>query len=156
MARSNYEHTINVYIYVNINRVLASKLEGRGKTPSEWEEAISTESTPPTPFAMEKKNTRAKLSQATPFALMTDDLLLNILSRLPALSFASAACVSKSWNRLCNRVLSRPKLATALSLDPSPQVGVSVCFPRENVQVLRLCRCCWVVRKIWKVWFFMP
>ncbi len=55
-------------------------------------------------------------------ALINDDLLHNILLRLPASSFASAACVSKLWNLLCNRILSRPKLASALSLNPSPHV----------------------------------
>ncbi|KAK4256933.1 hypothetical protein QN277_006590 [Acacia crassicarpa] len=50
---------------------------------------------------------------------MNEDLIFNVLSRLPAQSFASAACVSKSWNRTCNRVLCRPKLASALSLKPS-------------------------------------
>ncbi|KAH7528202.1 F-box/LRR-repeat protein At5g63520 [Ziziphus jujuba] len=62
--------------------------------------------------------------QTTPFAMINDDLLLNILSRLPAVSFASAACVNKYWNGICNRVLSRPKLSSALSLNPSPEVAV--------------------------------
>ncbi|XVE56554.1 hypothetical protein DITRI_Ditri04bG0020400 [Diplodiscus trichospermus] len=53
------------------------------------------------------------------FAAVNDDILENILFRLPALSFASAACVSKSWNQVCDRVLSCPKLASALSLNPS-------------------------------------
>ncbi|KAJ0111310.1 hypothetical protein Patl1_01242 [Pistacia atlantica] len=61
---------------------------------------------------------------ATGFALANEDLLQNILSRLPALSFASAACVSKSWNKVCNRILSRPKLSSALSLSPSHHVAV--------------------------------
>lgn len=60
--------------------------------------------------------------QTASFGMINDDLLLNILSRLPAVSFASAACVNKYWNRICNRVLSRPKLATALSFNPSPEV----------------------------------
>jgi hypothetical protein len=58
----------------------------------------------------------------TGLALINDDLLHNILLRLTATSFASAACVSKSWNLLCNRILSRPKLASALSLNPSQHV----------------------------------
>ncbi|XWS60247.1 hypothetical protein CRYUN_Cryun07bG0019700 [Craigia yunnanensis] len=53
------------------------------------------------------------------FAAVNDDILQNILFRLPALSFATAACVSKSWNKVCDRVLSCPKLASALSLNPS-------------------------------------
>nr|KJB19812.1 hypothetical protein B456_003G119900 [Gossypium raimondii] len=53
------------------------------------------------------------------FAAVNDDILQNILFRLPASSFASAACVSKSWNKVCDRVLTCPKLASALSLNPS-------------------------------------
>ncbi|XVF49588.1 hypothetical protein PTKIN_Ptkin04bG0024900 [Pterospermum kingtungense] len=53
------------------------------------------------------------------FASVNDDILQNILLRLPALSFASAACVSKTWNKVCGSVLSCPKLASALSLNPS-------------------------------------
>lgn len=54
--------------------------------------------------------------------LLSDDLLHDILSRLPALSFASAACVSRSWRRIAGAVLSRPKLAAAISLNHSFQV----------------------------------
>jgi hypothetical protein len=61
-------------------------------------------------------------TQRTEFTLINDDALHNILARLPASSFASAACVSKSWNQVCNRILSRPKLASALSLNPSTPV----------------------------------
>ncbi|XP_061988160.1 F-box/LRR-repeat protein At5g63520-like isoform X1 [Rosa rugosa] len=57
------------------------------------------------------------------FSLLNDDLLHDILARLPAPSFASAACVSKSWSRTCTLILSRPKLASALSLNPSLQVA---------------------------------
>ena len=56
------------------------------------------------------------------FELINDDVLQKILEKLPALSFASAACVSKTWNQLCNRILSRPKISSALSLNPSPNV----------------------------------
>nr|XP_029148776.1 uncharacterized protein LOC114925348 [Arachis hypogaea] len=37
--------------------------------------------------------------------------------------FASAACVSKSWSFVCNRILTRPKLSFALSLNPSLSYG---------------------------------
>ncbi|GAB2221368.1 hypothetical protein Drorol1_Dr00012543 [Drosera rotundifolia] len=53
-----------------------------------------------------------------------DDILQNILSKLPAPSFASAACVSQTWNAVCGRVLSRPLLASALSLNPSLEDAV--------------------------------
>ncbi|XP_054806337.1 F-box/LRR-repeat protein At5g63520-like [Prosopis cineraria] len=48
-----------------------------------------------------------------------DDILHNILGRLPASTFANAACVSKTWYRICSQILSRPMLASALSLNPS-------------------------------------
>ncbi|RXH94043.1 hypothetical protein DVH24_016110 [Malus domestica] len=58
-------------------------------------------------------------------ASINDDLLDDILSHRTAISFASAACVSKSsWNQICSRILARPKLASALSLHPSPKVAV--------------------------------
>jgi len=75
--------------------------------------------------AMDDELSKAKSEPKTVrigVALINDDLLHNILLRLPASSFASAACVSKLWNLLCNRILSRPKLASALSLNPSPHV----------------------------------
>ncbi|KAK8695079.1 hypothetical protein V6N13_072621 [Hibiscus sabdariffa] len=53
------------------------------------------------------------------FSAVNDDILQNILFRLPASSFASAACVRKSWNRVCNRVMAYPKIASAMSLNPS-------------------------------------
>ncbi|XP_051148175.1 F-box/LRR-repeat protein At5g63520 isoform X2 [Andrographis paniculata] len=53
-----------------------------------------------------------------------DDLLLNVLRRLPAVSFASAACVNHSWNSLCNRILSSPKFASAISFNPSLENAV--------------------------------
>ncbi|KAL6181786.1 hypothetical protein ACLB2K_048435 [Fragaria x ananassa] len=56
-------------------------------------------------------------------SLLNDDLLHNILARLPAPSFAAAACVSKSWSHVCTLILSRPKLASALSLNPNLQVA---------------------------------
>ncbi|KAL5543881.1 hypothetical protein UlMin_007665 [Ulmus minor] len=76
----------------------------------------------PSPSSSYRNDT--KLLKTTGFARLTDDLLHNVLSKLPAVSFASAACVCKSWNRICNQVLSRPKLASALSLDPSPQIAL--------------------------------
>ncbi|KAG8652684.1 F-box/LRR-repeat protein At5g63520 [Manihot esculenta] len=57
--------------------------------------------------------------RASGFSLVSEDVVENILSRLPALSFASAACVSRCWNKVCGRILSKPKLASALSLNPS-------------------------------------
>ncbi|KAL2515064.1 F-box domain [Forsythia ovata] len=55
-----------------------------------------------------------------------EDLIQNILCRLPASSFASAACVSRSWNSICNRILfSFPKLSSALSFNPSLEDAVS-------------------------------
>ncbi|KAJ0804341.1 putative F-box-like domain superfamily protein [Helianthus annuus] len=53
-----------------------------------------------------------------------EDLLQNIVGRLPATTFASSACVNRSWNLVCDRVLSRPKLASACSFNPSLQDAV--------------------------------
>ncbi|KAK6261960.1 hypothetical protein QUC31_007776 [Theobroma cacao] len=71
------------------------------------------------------------------FCLMNHDLLQNILSRLPAASFASAACVSKAWNAACNRVLSRPKLSSAISLNPSPRVALQEVFGKIMSEPIR-------------------
>ncbi|XP_052303589.1 F-box/LRR-repeat protein At5g63520 isoform X2 [Populus trichocarpa] len=60
----------------------------------------------------------------TSFASINEDLILNILKRLPALSFASAACVSKSWNQICNQILYKPKFASAFSLNPDEKVAL--------------------------------
>ncbi|KAF6148438.1 hypothetical protein GIB67_038793 [Kingdonia uniflora] len=58
------------------------------------------------------------------FSLIGEDLHQDILSRLPALTFAFAACVSTNWNRICNRILSRPKFVSALSLNPLLEVAL--------------------------------
>ncbi|KAJ0579717.1 putative F-box domain-containing protein [Helianthus annuus] len=52
------------------------------------------------------------------------DLLGNIVSRLHSVDFASADCVSRSWNRACCRVLCRPKLSSACSFNSDLQVAV--------------------------------
>lgn len=53
---------------------------------------------------------------------VSDDILDNIMSRLPAKPFAVAACVSRLWNRVSDSILSRPRLASGLSLAVSPEV----------------------------------
>ncbi|KAF5732229.1 hypothetical protein HS088_TW18G00920 [Tripterygium wilfordii] len=86
------------------------------------------------------KNNEAKKTPKLPtkgIALMNEDLLQNVLYRLPAVSFASAACVSKSWNQLCNRILSRPKLASALSMNPSKQVALQEVIDKVLCEPLR-------------------
>ncbi|KAM0066325.1 putative F-box domain-containing protein [Helianthus debilis subsp. tardiflorus] len=52
------------------------------------------------------------------------DLLGNIVSRLHSVDFASADCVSRSWNRACCRVLCCPKLSSACSFNSDLQVAV--------------------------------
>ncbi|KAI7753673.1 hypothetical protein M8C21_015815, partial [Ambrosia artemisiifolia] len=52
------------------------------------------------------------------------DLLHNILARLSSIDFASADCVSRSWNHVCGRILCRPKLSSACSFNQSLQVAV--------------------------------
>ncbi|KAK3194930.1 hypothetical protein Dsin_026240 [Dipteronia sinensis] len=58
------------------------------------------------------------------FSFGNGDLLQNILSKLQAIHFASAARVSKFWNKVCNLILYRPKLATALLLSSSLQFAI--------------------------------
>ncbi|KAJ1386209.1 Leucine-rich repeat domain superfamily, partial [Sesbania bispinosa] len=77
---------------------------------------------------MEKPSSSSAKSSTTAntgVSVLSEDLLQQILSRLPALSFASASCVSKSWNSVCNRILSRPKLSSALSLNLSSNDAVN-------------------------------
>ncbi|KAL8226058.1 hypothetical protein R6Q57_018615 [Mikania cordata] len=69
--------------------------------------------------------------------LIGEDLLENIVARLPAISFASAACVSRSWNHVCDRVLCRPKLASACSYNPSLQVAVEEVVNRVLLEPIR-------------------
>ncbi|GAU26769.1 hypothetical protein TSUD_317670 [Trifolium subterraneum] len=75
----------------------------------------------------ERSSTKGKLSinPIIGITLLNDDLLHNIFTRLPAPSFASASCVNKSWNSVCNRIISRPKLSSALSLNPSLRDAVN-------------------------------
>ncbi|KAL7139393.1 hypothetical protein ABFS83_09G047700 [Erythranthe nasuta] len=54
-----------------------------------------------------------------------DDIILEILSLLPAKSFASAALVCRKWNVICNCILSSPKLSSAVSLNPSLEEAVN-------------------------------
>ncbi|KAF9668047.1 hypothetical protein SADUNF_Sadunf15G0086700 [Salix dunnii] len=56
------------------------------------------------------------------FLLVTEEIMQNILSRLPVLAFANAACVNKCWYKIGSQILKRPKLASALSLNPSLHV----------------------------------
>ncbi|PNT11323.2 hypothetical protein POPTR_011G010200v4 [Populus trichocarpa] len=72
---------------------------------------------------MEKKPKEARTPILTGFASINEDLVQNILKRTPASSFASAACVCKSWNQTCNQILSKPKLASAFSLNPDQKVA---------------------------------
>ncbi|KAK9107815.1 hypothetical protein Syun_023826 [Stephania yunnanensis] len=57
-----------------------------------------------------------KSSEEVGIGSICDDAMQEILSRLPAKSFAYAACVCSCWSRVCARVLSRPKLVSALSV----------------------------------------
>lgn len=75
-----------------------------------------------------KSNDSNKKMVGSVFLTVNEDIMQNIFSRLPATSFASASCVSKSWNKACNRVLSKPKLASALSINPSLHVTNLVQF----------------------------
>ncbi|KAF9618149.1 hypothetical protein IFM89_000552 [Coptis chinensis] len=69
--------------------------------------------------------------------LIGEDTLEEILSRLPASSFASATCVNRSWSHLCNRILTKPKLVSALSLNPNLNVAVSEVVEKVLAQPIR-------------------
>ncbi|XP_056854175.1 F-box/LRR-repeat protein At5g63520-like, partial [Raphanus sativus] len=58
---------------------------------------------------------KSKKTDTSFIASMNDDLLHNILRRLPAKPFAFASCVNRSWNIVCNHILSRPKMVSAFS-----------------------------------------
>ncbi|XP_018434469.2 F-box/LRR-repeat protein At5g63520 isoform X2 [Raphanus sativus] len=58
---------------------------------------------------------KSKKADMTFIASMNDDILQNILQRLPAKPFAFASCVNRSWNIVCNHILSRPKMVSAFS-----------------------------------------
>ncbi|KAJ0231293.1 hypothetical protein HA466_0299590 [Hirschfeldia incana] len=58
------------------------------------------------------------------FYSFSEDILTNIMSRLPAKPFAAAACVNHLWNRVSDCILSRPRLSSGLSLADSPEVAV--------------------------------
>ncbi|KHG03214.1 hypothetical protein F383_27802 [Gossypium arboreum] len=81
--------------------------------------------------------TTPKLMETNGFSLMNEDLLRNILSRLPATSFASAATVSKTWNAACCHILSRPKLSSAISLKPLPLVALQEVFDKVMSEPIR-------------------
>ncbi|CAI9106773.1 OLC1v1005992C2 [Oldenlandia corymbosa var. corymbosa] len=65
------------------------------------------------------------------------DLVNNILSRLPAKSFAFAACVNHFWNSICSRILSVPKLSTAISLNPSLDGAVNEVMEKVMSEPIR-------------------
>ncbi|KAF5817138.1 putative F-box domain-containing protein [Helianthus annuus] len=67
-----------------------------------------------------------------------EDNLLNIFTRLPETSFASAACVSRSWNLFCERLLSRPKLASACSFNHSLKAAVKEVVNKVLSEPIRL------------------
>ncbi|ESW09893.1 hypothetical protein PHAVU_009G165200 [Phaseolus vulgaris] len=91
------------------------------------------------PSSSRKSSTKVKASSDvnTSLSMLNEDLLQNILARLPALPFASAACVSKAWNSLCNRILSRPKLSSALSINPSLPDAVNEVVQRVLSEPIR-------------------
>ncbi|KAJ8534192.1 hypothetical protein K7X08_007516 [Anisodus acutangulus] len=66
-----------------------------------------------------------------------NNLLHNILSRLPALACANAACVSRSWNHIISSLLSNPNLSSVLSLNPSIQGAVNEAVDKVLARPIR-------------------
>ncbi|CAN6713579.1 unnamed protein product [Malus baccata var. baccata] len=52
------------------------------------------------------------------FSRVDDEILQNILGRLPGVEFSSAVGVNANWNKNFGQMLSRPKFSSALSLKP--------------------------------------
>lgn len=85
-----------------------------------WVRSEKSKMAKPAGSSLQRKESKM---EKTGFGVMNEDLLRNVFSRLPAASFASAACVSKYWNEISIRVLSRPMLVSALSINPSLHVS---------------------------------
>ncbi|KAK7302297.1 hypothetical protein RJT34_13183 [Clitoria ternatea] len=77
------------------------------------------------------------MSDREEISRLNGDLIHNILTRLPALSFAAATCVNKTWYHICREILSRPKLAAALSLNPSLMDAVAEVLDRVLSKPIR-------------------
>lgn len=75
------------------------------------------------------ENWKKMKTDTVPIAAMNEDLLHNILLRLPAKSFAFASCVNRSWSSVCNRILSRPKMISAFSRNPDQLVSFFFVIP---------------------------
>ncbi|KAL6280881.1 hypothetical protein ACE6H2_017762 [Prunus campanulata] len=72
------------------------------------------------------------------FSPAHDDVSVNILARPPAVSFASsAACVGKTWNQSCNKILSRPQFSSALSLNPDLHAALDEVLADASSKPLR-------------------
>ncbi|XP_049390523.1 F-box/LRR-repeat protein At5g63520-like [Solanum stenotomum] len=85
--------------------------------------------------AMETETAAA--AETATMDLIGEDLLHNILSRLPAESCASAACVNRSWNLIINRLLTLPNLSSALSCHPCLQGAVDEAVDKVLARPIR-------------------
>ncbi|CAN4089889.1 unnamed protein product [Withania somnifera] len=62
---------------------------------------------------------------AATIEMIGEDILYKIFTKLPAVECAAVACVNRSWNVTINRLLSLPKLSSAVSLNASLPVAVN-------------------------------
>lgn len=87
----------------------------------------------------EKPSSSKKKKKTIEISSLADceDVLHNILSRLPAKSFASAACVNKSWNCVCNSILSRPRIASACSFKASAPIALQEVLDKVLLEPMR-------------------
>lgn len=87
----------------------------------------------------EKPSSSKKKKKTIEISSLADceDVLHNILSRLPAKSFASAACVNKSWNCVCNSILSRPRIASACSFKASAPIALQEVLDKVLLEPIR-------------------
>ncbi|KAJ0238245.1 F-box/LRR-repeat protein [Hirschfeldia incana] len=80
---------------------------------------------------------KSKKTDMSFIASMNDDLLQNILRRLPAKPFAFASCVSRSWNIVCNHILSLPKMVSAFSRNPDQLKAVEEAIDKALSEPIR-------------------
>ncbi|KAK4721118.1 hypothetical protein R3W88_011351 [Solanum pinnatisectum] len=87
--------------------------------------------------AKQRQKLTAMETETATMDVVGEDLLHNILSRLPAESCASAACVSRSWNLIINRLLTLPNLSSALSCHPCLQGAVDEAVDKVLARPIR-------------------
>ncbi|XP_070027816.1 F-box/LRR-repeat protein At5g63520 isoform X1 [Nicotiana tabacum] len=87
-------------------------------------------------MAAKPRQKQEEMAAAT-IDMIGEDLLHNILSKLPAVECAAAACVSRSWNLIITRLLSLPNLSSSLSRNPNLQCAVNEVVEKVLARTIR-------------------